>query len=197
VSLFMIHYDNKIGSILTTDPVNFIIYNLRTNVAQTRNYGLESYLELDIWRLLKGLDSKTSVMLFSNFSLLSAKYVNSKDPAINGRRVEFVPNVVFKSGVSARHNKWSASYQFSYTGEQFTDATNATYTDNAIDGLVPSYTIMDFSVEYNLNKWFSFFGSINNLANACYFTRRADSYPGPGIVPSDGRSFFLTMQVNL
>jgi Fe(3+) dicitrate transport protein len=197
VSLFMIHYDNKIGSILTTDPVNFIIYNYRTNVSQTRNYGLESYLELDVWKLLKGMQAKTSVLLFTNFSLLSAKYVNSKDPAIDGRRVEFVPNVVFKTGVSVHHNKWSASYQYSYTGEQFTDATNAVFTDNAIDGIVPSYSIMDLSVGYTLNKYFSFYGSVNNLADAKYFTRRADSYPGPGIVPSDGRGAYLTVQLSL
>ena len=197
ISLFLIHYNNKIGSLLTNDPVNFIIYNYRTNIAQSRHYGLESYLEVDLWKWLKGSQAKTSVSLFSNFSLISAKYVNSKESSIEGRRVEFVPNVVFKTGLSFRHNQWAASYQFSYTGEQFTDATNATYTDNAIDGLVPSYRVMDFSVEYHLNKYFSFFGSINNLANAYYFTRRADSYPGPGIVPSDGRSFFLTVQVSL
>jgi Fe(3+) dicitrate transport protein len=197
ISLFMIHYNNKIGSILTTDPVNFIIYNYRTNVAQTRNYGLESYMELDIWKLLKGAEAKTSVSLFSNFSLISAKYVNSKDDAIEGRRVEFVPNVIFKTGISVRHNKWVASYQFSYTGDQFTDATNAVYTDNAIDGVVPSYSIMDFTLEYRLNKYFSFFGSVNNLADAHYFTRRADSYPGPGIVPSDGRGFYFTAQIHL
>jgi len=197
ISLFLIHYNNKIGSLLTNDPVNFIIYNYRTNIAQSRHYGLESYLEVDLWKWLKGSQAKTSVSLFSNFSLISAKYVNSKESSIEGRRVEFVPNVVFKTGLSFRHNQWAASYQFSYTGEQFTDATNATYTDNAIDGLVPSYRVMDFSVEYHLNKYFSFFGSINNLANAYYFTRRADSYPGPGIVPSDGRSFFVTVQVSL
>jgi Fe(3+) dicitrate transport protein len=197
ISLFLIHYNNKIGSLLTNDPVNFIIYNYRTNIAQSRHYGLESYLEVDLWKWLKGSQAKTSVSLFSNFSLISAKYVNSKESSIEGRRVEFVPNVVFKTGLSFRHNQWAASYQFSYTGEQFTDATNATYTDNAIDGLVPSYRVMDFSAEYHLNKYFSFFGSINNLANAYYFTRRADSYPGPGIVPSDGRSFFLTVQVSL
>jgi Fe(3+) dicitrate transport protein len=30
-----------------------------------------------------------------------------------------------------------------------------------------------------------------------YFTRRAESYPGPGIIPSDGRSFYLTAQISL
>ena len=197
VSLFMINYDNKIGNILTTDPVNFIIYNLRTNIAQSRHYGLESYLELDVWKWLKGMQTKTSVSVFSNLSFISAKYVNSKESAIEGRRVEFVPNIVFKTGISVRHNKWAASYQYSYTGEQYTDATNAKFTANAIDGIVPSYGIMDLTLQYNLNKYFSFYGSINNLADAKYFTRRADSYPGPGIVPSDGRGFYLTVQLSL
>jgi len=56
---------------------------------------------------------------------------------------------------------------------------------------------MDLTLQYNLNKYFSFYGSINNLADAKYFTRRADSYPGPGIVPSDGRGFYLTVQLSL
>jgi Fe(3+) dicitrate transport protein len=194
ISLFMINYDNKIGSILSTDTVNFIIYNLRTNVSQSRHIGLESYAELDICKWLAGTVTSTSVSIFSNFSLISAKYVNSRDASIEGRRVEFVPNVLFKTGLAVRRKKWSASYQFSYTGKQFTDATNATFTDNAIDGLIPAYSIMDISAEYKLNAHLSLSGSVNNLANARYFTRRADSYPGPGIVPSDARGFYLTLQ---
>jgi len=194
LSLFLINYDNKIGSILSADPVNFIIYNLRTNVSQSRHTGLESYVEAGIWKWLYGEKARTSVSLFSNFSLISAKYVHSKESSIEGKRVEFVPDVVFKTGVTVRRNKWVASYQFSYTGKQYTDATNATFTDNAIDGLVPAYSVMDFTAEYLLNEHFSLSGSINNLADARYFTRRADSYPGPGIVPADARSFFLTFQ---
>ncbi|OQP42814.1 hypothetical protein A4H97_11680 [Niastella yeongjuensis] len=197
VSVFMINYDNKIGSILSVDNNNFLIYNLRTNVSQSRHYGVETYAEADIWQWLKGAQANTSVLLFSNFSLISAKYVNSKESAIEGRRVEFVPNVVFKTGLSVRRRKWTAAYQFSYTGSQYTDATNASYTDNAIDGLVPAYNIMDLSGEYYINKHFTVFASINNLANAHYFTRRADSYPGPGIVPADARSFYVTVQFKL
>jgi len=193
-SLFFINYDNKIGSILGYDTARFLIYNQRTNVSQSRHTGLETYVEVDLWKWLKGMQSPTSVTVFSNFSLINAKYVNSKDKSIEGRRVEFVPDVVFKTGIAVRRSRWSASYQFSYTGKQFTDATNATRTDNAIDGLVPAYSIMDLSGEYKLNKHFSLQASINNLADAKYFTRRADSYPGPGIVPSDGRSLYLTLQ---
>ena len=39
--------------------------------------------------------------------------------------------------------------------------------------------------------------SANNLLDAAYFTRRATGYPGPGIIPSQGRSFYLTLGINL
>jgi Fe(3+) dicitrate transport protein len=51
---------------------------------------------------------------------------------------------------------------------------------------------MDLSMSYAY-KWLKVEGSINNLTNNSYFTRRADGYPGPGIIPADGRAFFLTV----
>jgi Fe(3+) dicitrate transport protein len=30
-----------------------------------------------------------------------------------------------------------------------------------------------------------------------YFTRRATGYPGPGIIPSDARSFFVTLSFRI
>jgi outer membrane receptor for Fe3+-dicitrate len=32
---------------------------------------------------------------------------------------------------------------------------------------------------------------INNLGDQRYFTQRTDEYPGPGIIPSVGRSFYV------
>jgi Fe(3+) dicitrate transport protein len=32
---------------------------------------------------------------------------------------------------------------------------------------------------------------MNNIADKKYFTLRADEYPGPGIIPSIGRSFYV------
>ena len=36
---------------------------------------------------------------------------------------------------------------------------------------------------------------VNNLLNEIYFTRRATGYPGPGIIPSPNRNFYLTTQI--
>ena len=193
LSVFLIHYNNKIGSILSADTGNFIIYNLRTNVGSSRHYGLESYMEVDVWQWLHG-ESKTSLAIYSNISVIHARYTKGKDPSIEGNRVEFVPELICKTGITLRRKKWSAGYQLAYTGKQYSDATNASFTANAIDGVVPGYRVMDFTAAYHYNRHLSLSGSVNNLANAHYFTRRADSYPGPGIIPSDGRGYFVTLE---
>ncbi|HWZ21408.1 MAG TPA: TonB-dependent receptor [Cytophagaceae bacterium] len=197
LSLFMIYYKNRIGTVIEKDTATYNLYQLRTNISDSRNVGLESFIEVDVWRLLNGENSKSKVLIFSNFSFINARYIHSQTSAFENKKVELAPNVIFKTGISYRTNKFSVSYQFSYTSSQFSDATNAIKTDNAIYGLIPAYHVMDLSAKYEINKKFSFSGSINNLANNMYFTRRADSYPGPGIIPSDARSFFLTLQVML
>jgi Fe(3+) dicitrate transport protein len=55
---------------------------------------------------------------------------------------------------------------------------------------------MDVSLSYEWKR-FRAEGSVNNLTNEMYFTRRATGYPGPGILPSDGRGFYLTLQVKI
>ena len=80
--------------------------------------------------------------------------------------------------------------------KQYSDATNAEITPTAVDGAVPAYKVMDFSASYNW-KWFTLSGSVNNVLNERYFTRRADGYPGPGILPSDPRGYYVTLQVKL
>jgi Fe(3+) dicitrate transport protein len=34
---------------------------------------------------------------------------------------------------------------------------------------------------------------VNNLTDEVYATRRAGGYPGPGIMPGNGRTFFFTV----
>jgi len=69
-------------------------------------------------------------------------------------------------------------------------------TANATAGLIPSYTITDLSATYRVEKY-TFKGGINNLSNEKYFTRRSGGYPGPGLMPSDARSFYLSLGMKL
>ena len=165
---------------------------------QSRNLGVESFGELDIWKLIEGNAAKMKISVFTNFSFIDARYVNSKVSAYENKKVEFVPPVIFRSGISFRKSGFSATVQYAYTARQFGDATDAsTPSNNGINGPIPSYYVMDLSADYIFSKKFLFSASINNLSNHMYYTRRADSYPGPGIIPADGRSFYLTVQVKI
>ena len=143
-------------------------------------------------------NAKIKLAVFSNLSLIDARYIGSEESAYRNKKVELVPPVIFRTGITFQKDKFTATCQYSYTAQQFGDATNApTPSDDGIFGPIPAYSVMDLSADYKLNNTFTFSGTINNLSNNMYFTRRADSYPGPGIIPADGRSFFLTMQVKL
>ena len=197
VSLFTINYANRIGTVQKSDPVTFNVYRYRTNVSQSRSVGVESFAELELLHFIDRQNSRSRLSVFTNLALINARYINSDEPAYRDKKVELAPDVIFKTGLSFGHRRFTATYQLAYTSDQFTDATNAIFTANAIDGVVPAYTVMDLSGQYKLSRVFTLQGSINNLANARYFTRRADSYPGPGIIPADARSFFLTLQIKL
>ena len=103
----------------------------------------------------------------------------------------------WKAGVQANYKNFKLTYQFSSLSNQYADATNAEDgLQSGVNGLIPAYQLMDLSMSYNY-KWLIVEGTINNLANVSYFTRRATGYPGPGIIPGDGRAFYLTAGVKL
>ncbi|GEO05455.1 TonB-dependent receptor [Adhaeribacter aerolatus] len=193
VSLFYLRYNDRIGSVFTKDQDN-MVYRLRTNVADSRNAGFESLIEADLLKAITGGRSRYKFSVYTNFSAIDARYIQTEESAIQGKRVEFVPPTLFRTGLSFGDNRFNLTYQYSYVARQYSDATNAEFTPTAVDGTVPGYQVMDFSASYQW-KWLGIFGSVNNLANAKYFTRRADGYPGPGIIPSDPRGYYLTLQV--
>jgi len=196
VSLFLINYNDRIGSVLRVDSTLYNIYRYRTNISDSRNYGLESFLELDVWRVLAGKETKNSLSVFANIALLDARYINSDEAAYENKKVELVPDIFVRTGVTYKRKNIKANFQYAYTGEQFTDATNARLTSNAVNGIIPAYHVMDLSFDYTHNRC-TLGAGINNLSNNLYFTRRADGYPGPGIIPSDGRSLYINFQIRI
>ena len=144
--------------------------------------------------LKNNADKKFST--FVNFSYNDAKYINSDEPAFENKLVELVPPVVLRAGCTFGINTFSISFQYSYTDEHFSDATNAISVSNAVIGIIPSYTTMDVSAKYSFKK-FQLEAGLNNLTNESYFTRRASGYPGPGILPSPPRNFYNGIQLKL
>lgn len=197
LSAFIILYRGKIGQVLRADqPPLYIDYRLRKNVADARNIGLELFGELNLFELLPQKNKQTSLSIFTNTALVHARYFNTEDASINNKKVEMVPPLIFRSGISYRYKTFSSTLQISYTAEHFSDATNAVRTSTAVEGIIPAYKVMDFSMAYSIKRY-KVEGTINNVLNEKYFTRRAESYPGPGIIPSDPRAFYITLAFTL
>jgi Fe(3+) dicitrate transport protein len=171
------------------------VYRFQTNVGDARNVGLETFAELDVLRWLQGAAARSSLTWFSNFTVLHTEYVDAPSD-IEGNRVEFSPAINLRSGVSWKWERLGVSAQVSYLSQQYTDATNAPNdppVPGAVEGAIPAYYVADLTASYVINDWLKAEGSINNLTDNMYFTRRATGYPGPGIIPSDGRTFYITI----
>ncbi len=195
VSLFYLKYNDRIGSIFTTDS-SYMTYRLRTNVSDSRNLGLELLLDGDIINALTHGKSKYKLNLYTSLSLIDARYVNTKNTAIANKLVENVPPVLLRTGLSAGSPRFNLTYQFAFQTKQYSDATNTEQTPTAVDGAIPAFSVMDLSLSYNWRRFMISTG-VNNLADTRYFTRRADGYPGPGILPADKRNFYLTLQFKI
>lgn len=190
MSVYYMVYKDRIGSIQMRDPDTFQFYRYRTNIANSTAIGTELYAD---WSPIRQKENKPwGLSIFGNFSYTYARYNSEQDLSVDGNEVELTPEYTFRTGVRVAWKDLSATWQLSLVDEQFTDATNAEFTPNGINGLIPSYTVMDFSMAYKI-KIFEISAGVNNLANTAYFTRRADGYPGPGIIPSDGLGLYLTV----
>lgn len=194
ISAFAMNYGDRIGEVQFDD--GSFVKRKRSNIGQAIIIGVESYAELNLLSAINGKrDHPLSWSVFGNLALINSKYTKSQIAGVKGKKVEFVPDLNLKTGTSLSYNRFKTALQYSYLSEQFTDATNATNSDaTGIVGVIPAYYIMDLSASYEY-KLLKFEASVNNLTNNMYFTRRATGYPGPGILPSDGRSIFFTVQV--
>ncbi|BDD02718.1 TonB-dependent receptor [Aureibacter tunicatorum] len=201
ISAFMLYYNNKIGNINQQSQRGSHSVNFVTNIGSSRNIGLETFFETDIISWLRS-ESASKLNIYSNFTILDARYVNvtkgSTDGDIEGNQVENVPPIIFRSGLSYAYRNFKLSYQFSYTAEHYTDAQNSGVlpASQGLVGPIPSYYVMDLSLKYKYN-WLQVETGVNNLLDEMYFTRRADGYPGPGIIPANGRAFYFALQVKL
>lgn len=193
VTAFLVRYNNKIGQILRADQAPlYLDYRFRGNISDARNIGLEFFGEINLIPVIKKSSSQFEWTLFVNCAVVDARYINTQDNSIKDKKVEMVPPLMLRSGSQFKYKSLKASFQFSHLSEHFTDATNAIQTSTAVEGVIPSYQVADLSLSYQYKRY-TFEASVNNLFNQMYFTRRAEGYPGPGIIPSEGRGFFLTV----
>ncbi len=199
VSLFGVRYDERLGEVLFTDTDNSI-KRRRGNIGDAFIYGLEFFGDWNVRNTFFEEKENIKLNLFANLALTQSEYVNSEEIGVEGNQVEFIPDVNLKTGINFGYKNLTASIQYTYLTEQFTDATNAPQDVNdnqrGIEGSIPSYGILDISAAYTYKRW-RLEAGINNALDESYFTRRATGYPGPGIIPAEPLAFYTTLQVKL
>lgn len=198
VSGFYMLYKNRVGSLLQTDGGGNV-YQYKTNISDSRSLGAETYGEINFLRLFSKYPYKEDKLSFySSVAFTHARYINAPSDRrqFEGKRVEYAPQWIDRFGMMFLFNKMGGSLQYSYTDPQFSDATNARSSNDGIVGIIPAYHVIDLTIDYSINRW-KLSMSINNLANEMYFTRRASGFPGPGIIPSQGRSLYASVQFKL
>lgn len=190
LSVFYLQYNNRIGTITVNAPST---YRLITNVGNSSSKGIEAFAEFNAARVLT-TDRKLDVLLFGSYGYTDARYSSDhKDASTKGKKVENAPANIFRGGLSAGYKGGSICLQLSHVSETFSDANNTFLpSPNAQNGLIPSYTVMDITAGFKFSSRLNFKSGINNLTGVKYFTRRAGGYPGPGLLPADGRTFFIS-----
>ena len=195
VSAFYLQYNNRIGTITVTGTPS---YRLITNVGNSTSKGFEAFAEINILRAIRK-NSKADLLLFGSYSYTNAKYSSDhKDASTRGNKVENAPAHIFRGGTSFGYGPAMLTLQLNYVGETYSDANNTELASaNAQNGLIPSYMVTDIFASVKLPRAVVLKLGVNNLMDETYFTRRAGGYPGPGALPGDGRTFFLSLGFKL
>jgi len=198
IGVFYLAYNNRIGSI-TKDGNLF-----RTNIGNSDNMGIESYIEFDPTKLLNTNPKYGSISFFASNSFISAIYSKWNNPAlvgdpaksIEGKRVENAPQQIHRYGMTYAIQNFAASFNYSLVGSVYTDASNTELPNaNSTVGKLPGYQVLDISLNYHFLEFYNLKIGANNLLDKKYATRRSGGYPGPGVLPGNGRTFFFTFGV--
>jgi Fe(3+) dicitrate transport protein len=168
--------------------------------------GVEAYVSISFGRLLLPSYFSTTVYklrLFNSLSYTHATYktanqsVGGNNLKLNGNWIENTPRWTNRTGLAWQHKMFVAQLTFTSVGKSFSDANNTVSSSNGVTGIIPAYNLWDASANWRFLKIYSLSAGINNLTNARYFSRRISMYPGPGILPADGRSLYFGFGVKI
>jgi Fe(3+) dicitrate transport protein len=197
ISAYHLEFSDRIGNLSMKNSTGQS-YLYRTNLGLSSSKGVELYAEIDPISFLHGSSRYGQISVFLSAGLNNSVYENF--PLISGenlagKRLENAPQQIIRSGLTYTHKRLSFTYQISYTAESFSDAQNTVKPNPAgTIGLIPGYTLDDFSFTYKYRKHWLLKGSVNNVMNVSYLTRRGTgAFPGYGILPGAPRNVSCTL----
>lgn len=190
---YYVYYGNRVGT-LTETNASSQTYLYTTNIGNAVAKGVETYLSISLLRSFNG-SSASDIQVFNALSYDHARYISGSisqgttNISLVGNYAEGTPDWIERGGVTYLDRHISTTVQYSYVSKTFSDANNTAFNPTGASGLVPAYHVFDWAFNYSFLAKYHLLANINNLFNAKYFTRRINMYPGPGILPADGRTF--------
>jgi Fe(3+) dicitrate transport protein len=191
ISTYYLAYQNRVGNILVkTATPN---YTFVTNVGNSTSKGFEGYVEFNAARLAK--INNMDLTLFTSYAYTDSRYDSRhKDSSLRNKKVENAPEHILRGGLTAGYKSLLLTWQFNHVSSTFSDASNTVKPSaNGQSGLIPAYSVSDLTLSYKFTDNLNIKAGINNLTDEKYFTRRAGGYPGPGVLPADGRTWFVSL----
>jgi Fe(3+) dicitrate transport protein len=198
LTMYQLQYNNRMGSLATTDSNgDFNLY--RTNIGDSRTNGAEIFLQHSTT-----LGKHVNVTAFTSTAFMNARYKGAQvrsgesNVDISGNRIESVPSVITRNGLTFKSQFASITFLYSYTAKSYADPLNTEKPSaTGAVGIVPSYSLLDINTSFDLSARVKLRININNVADNHYFTKRPAFYPGPGVWSSDGRSVNASIGVRL
>jgi len=195
IGAFYLSYNNRIGNI-TQNGSPF-----KTNIGASASQGIESYIEIDLVKAISDNEKIGHLSLFASNAFIDAKYTKWDNPAIaedplksiQHKKVENAPSYIHRFGSTYLYHKFSVTFQYNTTAAVYTDAVNTELPNaTATVGKLPAYQVMDLSFSLQFLENYNMKAGVNNLSDEKYATRRSGGYPGPGILPGNGRTIFVS-----
>ena len=202
VSAFYLFYGNKVGLVTQTNT-NGSTYLFTTNIGNSVAKGVEAFVELSLLKLINPKNITGDIKIFNSLAYDNAKYISGSinksgiNTSVKGNYVENAPEWINKTGVEFRYKNFSSNIQYSLNTKSYNDAFNTTSSANGITGIIPAWHVWDWSCNLQFAKQYHISAGINNFTDEKYFNRRITFYPGPGILPADRRTFYISFGAKL
>ncbi|WP_395768558.1 TonB-dependent receptor domain-containing protein [Aquirufa sp.] len=205
IDYFYLDYANRVGTI-SQQASDGRIFQYRTNLGHSVSKGAEAYIEFSPTTAWLKHQRFGNISVFASIAAIRARYLNFKTTSVingkivegnlAGKHVENAPDKINRYGITYSKKGLSVSWQISDIGQAFADASN-TITPNAAatTGLIPGYQVQDISGSFKFKKYAQLKFGVNNITDTRYFTRRSGGYPGPGILPADGRTWYVGLNL--
>jgi Fe(3+) dicitrate transport protein len=199
VSVYQMNIQDRIGT-YTQSSVRYV-----TNIGASLSKGIELYVEGNVPSKFKQ-GKCGSLHPFVSIAYNEATYTSWNDPTVlagsssdrTNKAVENAPRRIQRYGLTYKLKGFCATYHLNKVSEAFADALNTVAPNAAATvGLIPAYSVSDLSFGYSGKENYTLQVGVNNLFDESYFTRRSGGYPGPGLLPSNGRTFFFTFGIQI